>query len=128
MRVGSVKVNGKELLAAKTDEKVTLSFVAETSNKIEVTFEKMVYKVTQKADRMQTEGAKYIKAVQNGVEKTLKLVSSEAELTEGTAYIDGSRNVMLYLSEGEWTLSFYRDEACSVKCGGNLKVTAKNND
>lgn len=128
MRVGSVKVNGKELLSAKTDEKVTLSFVAETSNKIEVVFEKIVFKVTQKADRMQTEGAKYIKAVQNGVKKTLKLVSSEAELTEGTAYIDASRNVMLYLSEGEWTLSFYRDEACTTKCGGDLKVTVVKNN
>ena len=121
-RVASVEINGKQMLDEKTANEVSISFVASASDKITVRFESEVYRYTATAGRQRLESSRYVKAVCNGVTLKMKFVSNEADLSESTAFVSGSQ-ITLYLPEGEWTLTFYSDEAMTKQSGDALTVT-----
>ena len=121
-RVASVEINGKQMLDEKTANEVRISFVASASDKITVRFESEVYRYTATVGRQRLESSRYVKAVCNGVTLKMKFISNEADLSESTAFVSGSQ-ITLYLPEGEWTLTFYSDEAMAKQSGDALTVT-----
>lgn len=122
MRISSVKINGVEKLTEKKAEETVITFTATASDRIEVTFEKVVYSVTAEAGRSRTDGAKYVKAVMGNEVRTFAVVVDESKFTEDGVLVNGN-SITVWLPEGEWTLSFYSDIAMTKQCGSDLKVT-----